>query len=180
MLIFDNIFKELTDVLDEISPHWAVTQSFDLMTRLRNVATYVDLCKVANGPTRHLIITKLSSNYTGEDDDLIVESIKESTLSNRRISRYYKNALVRDRGRVGCPVCLQDVTRENPRPLIVTNQCQHLFCLSCYYSYVKSSEQRSREQVIKLGCMPACPCCRTPTTISFDVNICGRLMREYL
>lgn len=175
MLIF---FKELTDILDQNSPNWAVANSFDLLVRLRNVSTYVDLCKIANDNT-HLIITKLSANYTREDDDLIVESIKDSKLSNRRISKFYKKALVKDKSKVGCPVCLQDITRENPKPLIV-NECQHLFCLNCYYGYVKSSEQRSREQVIKLGCMPACPCCRTPTTISFDINICGRLMREHL
>lgn len=173
---FGILMEELVDTLNRIMPKWMHEDFDDVLEKLNNKLIYLDVFKVHD--EKRMIITKLSSRHR---NDIYIEYIKDSKLTNKQIAKSYEIALLRDKGRVGCPVCLEDVTSDSLKPLIVTNQCYHLLCLDCYYRYVNNSEnQKPENEVIKLGYMPACPCCRTQTTISFDINICSRLMRHHI
>lgn len=167
----------MTDILDNISNTWLTWSAFAILYTMYNHYIYLDFFDTNN--RKILVLCRLDQNYE-RDDNVVVKEIKESSVNNRNITSFYKRALTRTNDKVTCPLCLDDVTKDNPKPLIVTNSCHHLFCLDCYYRMVKDSETNGKSQQIILGRLPSCPFCRMDTFISYDVNICTRMLRAHL
>lgn len=167
----------MTDELDDMSNIWTTWCPFTILDIMCRSSIYLDFHNA--NQRKILVLCKLDFNYK-HADSVIVKEIKESTVNNRNITTFYERALTRINDKVTCPLCLDDVTKDNPKQLIVTNSCHHLFCLDCYYRMVKDSEKNGKRQQIRIGQLPSCPCCRMNTFISYDVNICTRTLRDHL
>ncbi len=175
----------MIDGLDTVSNLWTTFSGFDILEILSNHSMYVDFYKA--NQRRKLIICKMDKTYNCGAfnpfncvNGVNITAIKESSLNSRKITSLYERALTRTNDQITCPLCLEDVTKDNPKPLIVTNNCHHLFCLDCYYRMVKESEKKTKTRQIRIGKLPSCPCCRMNTFISYDINICARMLREHV